>query len=55
MNDATSGFRAMNRSAAARLFVHNRFTYTLETILQAGESGLIVENVVVRTNDNPGF
>lgn len=48
--DSTSGFRALNRRAAYALFVHNRFTYTLETIIQAGEIGLVIENVVVRTN-----
>jgi glycosyltransferase involved in cell wall biosynthesis len=48
--DATSGFRAIGRSAALRLFVHNRFTYTLETIIQGGRSGLAFENVTIRTN-----
>jgi glycosyltransferase involved in cell wall biosynthesis len=33
--DSTSGFRALNRRAAYLLFVHNRFTYTLESIIQA--------------------
>ena len=35
--DATSGFRAMSRSAAQRLMVFNDYTYTLETIIQAGQ------------------
>jgi len=48
--DATSGFRAVNRRAAATLFVHNRFTYTLETIIQAGQAGLCITNVPIRTN-----
>ena len=48
--DSTSGFRAMNRKAAYALFVHNRFTYTLETIIQAGQAGLVLENVAVQTN-----
>ena len=48
--DSTSGFRALSRRAAATLFVHNRFTYTLETIIQAGQAGLVVENVAVETN-----
>lgn len=48
--DSTSGFRAMNRRAAYALFVHNRFTYTLETIIQAGQAGLVIENVPVETN-----
>ncbi len=50
VTDTTSGFRALNKRAAARLFVHNRFTYTLETLIQAGQSGLLVDNVTVRTN-----
>jgi glycosyltransferase involved in cell wall biosynthesis len=49
--DSTSGFRAMSRKAASHLFVHNRFTYTLETIIQAGEAGLAIENVRIGTND----
>jgi hypothetical protein len=36
--------------AAATLFVHNRFTYTLETIIQAGQAGLAIENVAIETN-----
>ncbi|MEX1366343.1 MAG: glycosyltransferase family 2 protein, partial [Nannocystaceae bacterium] len=48
--DSTSGFRALSRRAAAKLFVHNRFTYTLETIIQAGQAGLVVENVEIVTN-----
>jgi hypothetical protein len=50
VRDATSGFRALNRRAALGLFVHNRFTYTLETLLQAGQRGLLVENVLVGSN-----
>jgi glycosyltransferase involved in cell wall biosynthesis len=48
--DATSGFRAMSRRAALVLFVHNRFTYTLETIIQGGRLGLAFANVTVQTN-----
>ncbi len=50
VNDSTSGFRALSRKAAYTLFVHNRFTYTLETIIQAGHAGLVVDNVQVKTN-----
>lgn len=50
VRDSTSGFRAMNRKAISKLFVHNRFTYTLETMIQAGPAGLVVANVRVRTN-----
>jgi hypothetical protein len=48
--DSTSGFRALSRRAAAALFVHNRFTYTLETIIHAGQLGLAIENVRIQTN-----
>jgi len=48
--DSTSGFRALSRRAAATLFVHNRFSYTLETIIQAGQAGLVLENVKIETN-----
>ncbi len=50
VRDATSGFRAIGRKAAAALFVHNRFTYTLETIIQAGHAGLAIETVAIETN-----
>jgi glycosyltransferase involved in cell wall biosynthesis len=48
--DSTSGFRAMNRKAVSTLFVHNSFSYTLETMIQAGKSGLAVDNVAIVTN-----
>lgn len=48
--DSTSGFRALTRNAAAHLFVHSGFTYTLETIIQAGRVGLVIRNVPVGTN-----
>jgi glycosyltransferase involved in cell wall biosynthesis len=48
--DATSGFRAVSRDAALSLFVTNEFTYTLETIIQAGAAKLRLQAVPVRTN-----
>jgi glycosyltransferase involved in cell wall biosynthesis len=48
--DAPSGFRAMSRNAAMRLNVFNDYTYTLETIIQAGQNGLTVVSVPIRTN-----
>lgn len=48
--DAPSGFRAMSREAAMRLSVFNAYTYTLETIIQAGQSNLRILSVPVRTN-----
>lgn len=50
VTDSTSGFRALNRRAIEKLFVHNRFTYTLETLIQAGNQGLVTENVLITTN-----
>lgn len=50
--DAPSGFRAMSRAAAAQLIVYNRYTYTLETIIQAGQSGIPITSVPVRVNED---
>lgn len=50
VSDSTSGFRAMSRKTLTKLFVHNKFTYTLETIIQAGKLGLGIENVKVSCN-----
>jgi glycosyltransferase involved in cell wall biosynthesis len=53
VSDATSGFRAIGRSAALRLYVHNRFSYTLETIVQGGHLGVVFEDVDLgRINPN---
>jgi glycosyltransferase involved in cell wall biosynthesis len=48
--DTTSGFRAYNREAALSMQAVSRFTYTLETIIQAGKLLVAVEHVPVRTN-----
>src|SRR6201991_2686716 len=48
--DTTSGFRAYNREAALQLQVVSKFTYTLETIIQAGKMTVAVDSVPVRTN-----
>jgi len=50
VSDATSGFRAYSREAAMRLNVYSRYTYTLETLIQAGHSGLQVVEVPVGIN-----
>jgi len=50
VEDAVSGFRAMTREVAMRLHVYNEYTYTAETIIQAGRQGMRVESVPVRTN-----
>jgi glycosyltransferase involved in cell wall biosynthesis len=49
--DAVSGFRAFSRDAAMRLHVFSDYTYTVETIIQAGQKGIAVKSVPVRTND----
>lgn len=49
--DAPSGFRAYSREAAMHLNVINEYTYTLETIVQAGRSKIAMESVPVRTNE----
>jgi glycosyltransferase involved in cell wall biosynthesis len=48
--DTTSGFRAYNREAALALQVVSTFTYTLETIIQAGRMTVALDHVPVRTN-----
>ena len=48
--DAPSGFRALSRAAAERLHVHGEYTYTLETIIAAGQSRMAVASVPIRTN-----
>ena len=50
MPDAPSGFRAYSREAALRLNVTNEYTYTLETIIQAGRNRMAMKSVPVRTN-----
>jgi glycosyltransferase involved in cell wall biosynthesis len=50
IRDAPSGFRAFTRDAALRLNVFSSYTYTLETIVQAGHSNLRVVDVPVRVN-----
>jgi glycosyltransferase involved in cell wall biosynthesis len=49
--DATSGFRALSREAAMRLEIFSTYTYTLETIIQAGRKGLTVVSIPVETNE----
>ena len=49
--DAVSGFRAYSREAALRLNVLSRFSYTLETIIQAGKLGLKIVSIPIQTNE----
>jgi len=48
--DAPSGFRAISRRATQQLVVFNDYTYTLETIIQAGQRGIPIVSVPVRVN-----
>lgn len=49
--DAPSGFRAVSREAAFKLNIISDFSYTLETLIQAGNIGLAVKSVPIRTNE----
>ncbi len=48
--DAVSGFRAFSRDAALRLNIVSSFSYTIETVIQAGKKDMAVLSVPVRTN-----
>ncbi|MFP6657997.1 MAG: glycosyltransferase family 2 protein [Pirellulales bacterium] len=48
--DAPCGFRAYSRNAAMQLHVFNEYTYTLETIIQAGQKNMAITWVPIRTN-----
>jgi glycosyltransferase involved in cell wall biosynthesis len=48
--DTTSGFRAYNREAAIQMAVTSKYTYTLETIIQAGKLLVATDHVAIRTN-----
>jgi len=50
--DAPSGFRAMSRATAQKLIVFNDYTYTLETIIQAGQKNITITSVSVRVNED---
>jgi glycosyltransferase involved in cell wall biosynthesis len=49
--DSTSGFRAYNREAAIQIAVVSKYTYTLETIIQAGKLLVATDHVAIRTNE----
>jgi glycosyltransferase involved in cell wall biosynthesis len=48
--DTTSGFRAYSREAALRLNIFSSYTYTLETIIQAGRQGIAIAHIDITTN-----
>ena len=50
--DAPSGFRAMSKNAALQLNVFNSYTYTLETIIQAGQKKIGIVSVPIRVNED---
>ncbi len=50
--DAPSGFRAMSRECAMQLSVFSEYTYTLETVIQAGQKGMAIASVPVRVNED---
>ena len=50
VEDAPSGFRAFSRQAAMQLHVFNDYTYTIETIIQAGRKGMAITSVPIRVN-----
>lgn len=50
VRDAASGFRALSREACKRLVIYSRFSYCMETLIQAGNSHLRVDSVDIRVN-----
>jgi len=50
--DAPSGFRAYSRHVALRIQVYNSFSYTLETLIQAGKQRMAIAHVAIKTNPN---
>lgn len=50
VRDAASGFRAFSREACQRLFIYSTFSYCMETLIQAGNTGLRVASVDVQVN-----
>ena len=50
VSDAASGFRAFSRTACQRIFIHSRFSYCMETLIQAGTTGMRVVSVDIDVN-----
>jgi len=50
VSDAVSGFRALSREAALRIFVTSDFSYTVENLIQAGKKRLTVATIPIATN-----
>ncbi|MEE2933442.1 MAG: glycosyltransferase family 2 protein [Pseudomonadota bacterium] len=51
IDDAPSGFRAFSAAAAMKINVFSEYTYTLETIIAAGQRGIAITSVPIRTNE----
>ncbi len=51
ISDAPSGFRAISRHAAMQMNVFSDYTYTIETLIQAGQKGMTVKSIPVQTNE----
>lgn len=50
--DAPSGFRAIDRNAAMQIYVFTDYTYTIETIIQAGRRNISIKSVPISTNED---
>ena len=50
ITDASSGFRAYNKDAINKLRVDSNYSYTLETLIQANEKGLLIGEIPIKTN-----
>jgi len=50
VKDAASGFRAFSKEACQRIFIHSNFSYCMETLIQAGNSGMRVSSVDININ-----
>lgn len=50
VKDAASGFRAFSRESCQKIFIHTKFSYCIETLIQAGNIGLRVSSVDIRVN-----
>jgi glycosyltransferase involved in cell wall biosynthesis len=50
VRDAPSGFRAFSRETCQRIFLYSKFSYCMETLIQAGNNGLRIDSVDIRVN-----
>jgi glycosyltransferase involved in cell wall biosynthesis len=50
VRDAPSGFRAFSRETCQRIFLYSKFSYCMETLIQAGNNGLRISSVDIRVN-----